>query len=160
MTRQNNGRSALALWLFVLVIVGLFGLYYWASPYITLIRAGQAIDAGDADAVCERINFEALRDNLDEGDLRVESMMLRGLLELGIQCETVESALGIARMVDGVESSDDLSDNISEGASYGFESPFRFAMLLDQPGGNGVRLVLSRTLVGWELTDVSFEDEG
>ena len=157
MARQNNGRSALARLIFVLVIVGLFGLYYWASPYITLIRAGQAIDAGDADAVCERINFEALRANLDDGDLQVESMMLRRLLASGIRCETIESGLDMSQWFTGGESPQDLSDTIRDGANYDFESPTRFVMTVNPSEDRDVRLVLSRTLVGWELTDVTID---
>ena len=143
----------------LLVVAALFGAYYYASPYITLYRAGQAVDNADAEYLCDRINFEQLRDNIEGGfaaPATMETAMLRQMLDRGISCETVERFLDMAQLMDHRDD-EDGKPGLREHASTGFESPTRFVVELGDEDAPSVQLVMSRTLLSWELTDIRLE---
>lgn len=154
--KSTSSASTTRALVFLIVAALLFSAYWFASPYITLYRVGQAVDGGDADYICERINFEKLQDNLEGNIGDAESPMVRGMLRSGISCETIEGAMELAQMFSTGEDDSELADELMEHTTLGFDSPVTFSVRVGEEEDGQLRLVMSRTLVSWELTDIVF----
>ena len=143
--------------IFLVIAAVLFGAYWFASPYVTLYRVGQAVEDGDSDYICERINFEKLEDNFNKGALIEESPMLGGILDDGLGCETIKGMMEFIEFIQAFSDDDDeFMEELMEETSTGFDSPLTFSIRVGDEDDGQIRLVMSRTLVSWELTDVKF----
>jgi hypothetical protein len=172
--RKSRGKGWLVIALSALAVAGLG--YLVASPYLTLLAMRSAVRAGDPVALAEHVDFPALRHNMKA---RLVEVVARGV---GSQDNSLLSglALGVAtnladRMVDSLvtpagleklmagETPPELQEltpllpppqQLLDNARYAYEAFDRFVVSVPVYGQNDVRFVLTRSGIGWKLSDI------
>ncbi len=173
------------LWWLLPLIVLLAGLGWVASgPFRTLNAIGKAIQAENADALAQHVDFPALRRNLRA---QVEDELARragpdlqgnplGAIALGLAnsaggaaVDAVATPAGVATLLQGRSLLHRVSGSgIRDDDSYAhapppdllrdargrFESLSRFTATVPNEGGAPVVLVLGRTGLQWKLEDI------
>ena len=161
--RRYNSGAATSRVLVLMALGAVVGLYYLASPYIAIHRAGIAIDEGNSEYLCDRIDFEQVQANLEDRTAAVGQPILGSMLESGLNCEALENALSVTQRFGGgpeTVKGKDVAAEVLDSESTRFESPVTFSVRLSsQEAQREVRAVMTRTPLSWKVTDVTFGDQ-
>ena len=157
-----------------LVLLG-FAAYLAASPYLALYKLKSGVEARDAEAVAECVDFPALRQNLKDQlqaalSKRIDSQQsplgaLAASLAVSAADPLVDSLIspeGLARLMAGqkppLASSEPSTPaspvkNLLEDATFGYESLDEFVVSVPSAGG-AIRFVLTRSGLSWKLSRI------
>ena len=156
--RGYNSGAATGKALVLMVLGAMVGLYYLASPYIAIHRAGIAIDEGNSEYLCDHIDFEQVQANLEDRTPPVGQPILSSMLESGLNCDTLDNALSVTQRFGGgpeTVTGGEVVGEILDRESTRFESPVTFSVRLSsEEAQREVRAVMTRTPLSWKVTDV------
>jgi hypothetical protein len=166
-------RIVLALGL-ALVLLG-FAAWVAAGPYLTVYRLRAGVEARDAEAVAECVDFPALRQNLKDQlqaalSTRIDSQQsplaaLAASLAVRAADPLVDRLIspeGLAGLMAGQKPALASSEpstpaspvkKLLEDATFGYESFDEFVVSVPSAGG-AIRFVLTRSGLSWKLSRI------
>ncbi len=163
-------------------VIGLFIVYFIASPYITVYRMKSAIESSDYETLFKYVDFPSVRKSLkdqiyasmtqeflrDKDNKKDEDyfFMLFGHAFIGMMIDAFVTPENIANLMIGKkqmmhilqeeETTEDTFQNIWADASMSYESINRFVVKLKGDNNEKVKLVFRRQGLGWKLTEIIF----
>ena len=171
--RSRMKRIVIALGIAV-VLLG-FAAYFVAGPYLTLYKLKSGVEARDAEAVAECVDFPALRQNLKDQlqaalAKRIDSQQnplaaLAANLAVTFADPVVDRLItpqGLAELMAGQKPPLASSEPSTpappakkplEDASFGYESFDEFVVSVPSAGG-AIRFVLTRSGLSWKLSRI------
>ena len=139
----------------LIVVLGMvsLGLFLYVQPLLTIRALATALDESDVEAIRERMDAERVRQGLKDDYLarlkpeaRKESDSAAGVASLTL------FGRGIQMLLWTRESDDQADPDPTEIAEWGYETPFRFVVVLEPQTGAPITLVLESLGSGWQLT--------
>ena len=158
-----------------------FVAYVAAGPYLMLYKLKSGVEARDAEAVAECVDFPALRQNLKDqlqaaASKRIDSQQnplaaLAATIAVRVADPLVDSLIspeGLAGLMAGEKPALASSETPSarfpakkplEDATFGYESFGEFVVSVPSPGG-AIRFVLTRSGLSWKLSRIEIPTGG
>jgi hypothetical protein len=168
--------------LLLVFISALMGAGIWSTPYIAVYQIKQAVEAGDAKSISEKVNFPVLKENLkikfmasmkqhmenlkDNPFSGFAQMMMLPLVNSMV--DVYISPSGLALMLDGIkpseekdsaaarpESSNPTKDDLVVNYSYVSLNAFKVTVSNKKSPADTFTFVLNRDgILRWQLVDI------
>jgi type II secretion system protein G len=171
-------KKGLFIGIVLAVLAFSMGVWIYFLPHRTISRIKSAIERSDADALSHDIDFPMLRSNLKDqlhylmttqavGEMKNSPFYALGVMLGGTLVNNVVDAYvtpyGLSRLLTQkfepvsekrAQPDKQTVDRVFASASYGYDSPSRFSVILKAETGERMTLLLTRSGLSWRLTDI------